>query len=597
MAKRTKQPKVQASIARWRFYGAGAALCLLGVVLLWHVAGLQVIPGEDKGFEFLQGQGAARTVRTEPISAYRGVITDRYGEPLAVSTPVVSIWANPNLLPATQSNVATLAKALGLNASAVKSKLDKYSDKEFVYLRRHLPPQDADKVLSKAIPGVFAQTEYRRFYPAAEVTSHLVGFTNIDDRGQEGMELAHDQWLTGIGGAKRVVKDLKGHVIKEEELLRAAQPGKGLTLSIDLRLQYLAYRELKATVTEHQARGGSVVVLDTVTGEVLAIANQPAYNPNDRRRMRPADTRNRAIIDQFEPGSTMKPVTVMAALETRRYSPHTLVNTSPGYIRVGRKTLLDPRDYGVIDVTKIITKSSQVGLTKLALDLDPQQIRDMYFRLGLGQSTGSGFPGESVGLLPNRSRWHPIEQANFAFGYGLTLTALQLAQAYSVIANHGVKKPVSLIKLTGEPVTENVVDAEITRQVLSMMKTVVGPKGTAKRAHLDAYTVAGKTGTVHKVGPQGYEVDRKIALFAGIAPVEKPRIVTVTVVDEPSRGEYFGGQVAAPLFSKVAAGALRLLDVTPQDSSRLARRSATTKAAAVKPAAQTAAVEHREPLT
>ncbi len=570
MKKRSKQGYPEAPIARWRFYGAGALLCLLGLGLLWRVAGLQVIPGEDKGFEFLQDQGVARTVRVEPISAYRGVITDRRGEPLAVSSPVVSIWADPGILQAGQPDTAALAKALGTSGTALEEKLQRFRDREFVYLKRHLPPQDADKVLSAGVAGVFAQTEYRRFYPAGEVASHLVGFTDIDDRGQEGMELAYEQWLAGVQGAKRVVKDLKGRVVKEEKLLRAARAGQALTLSIDLRLQYLAYRELKTTVTEHQARGGSVVVLDTLTGEVLAIANQPAYNPNDRRRIRPAEMRNRAIIDQFEPGSTMKPVTVMAALETKRYSPRTLVDTNPGHIRVGRKTLLDPKNYGIIDVTKIITKSSQVGLTKLALDLEPQQILDMYFRLGLGQSTGSGFPGENVGLLPSRSRWQPIERANFAFGYGLSLTTLQLAQAYSVIANGGLKKPVSLVKLARAPVVENVVDAQITRQVLSMLRTVVGPGGTAGRARLDAYSVAGKTGTVHKVGPQGYAVERKMALFAGIAPAEKPRIVVVTVIDEPSRGKYFGGEVAAPLFSKIAAGALRLLDVPPQQNSRVA---------------------------
>ncbi len=552
------------AIARWRFYSTGVTLFAFIAVLFWHVASLQVIPGEDKGFEFLQGQGEARTVRTETISAYRGVITDRHGEPLAVSTPVVSIWANPKILLGAPQQWPQLTKSLKISEKQLSAKLARYQSKEFVYLERHLPPQEAERVMALNVPGVYSQREFRRYYPAAEVTSHIVGFTDIDDRGQEGMELAYDQWLTGAAGAKEVVKDLKGRIVKEAELLHAARPGKDLTLSIDLRLQYLAYRELKAAVKKHRAKAGSIVVLDTATGEVLAMANQPAYNPNDRSQMDTSALRNRAIVDQFEPGSTMKPVTVMAALESGRYTPHTLIDTNPGYIQIGRKTLPDPINYGVIDVTRIITKSSQVGISKIALDIEPNAIRGMYFRLGLGQSTGSGFPGESVGVLPNHRRWRPIERANFAFGYGLSLTALQLAQAYSVIASRGEKRPISLVKLDAAPAAERVVSAKITAQAVAMLKTVVGPDGTAKRAGLEEYSVAGKTGTARKVGRNGYDDERHLALFAGLAPADKPRIVAVVTIDEPATDLYSGGTVAAPLFSRVAAGTLRLLQVPPK---------------------------------
>ena len=552
-------------IARWRFYGVGAALCALAVSVGWHVASLQVLPGKEKGYEFLQDQGQARTLRTESISAYRGVITDRNGEPLAVSTPVKTIWANPQLLKVAPERLPALAKALGLEAAQLQEKISRYRDKEFVYLKRHLPPHQADKVLALKAPGVYAQEEYRRFYPAAEVAAHIVGFTDIDDRGQEGMELAYNDWLTGTPGAKQVLKDLKGQVVKEVQLVRAAEAGRDLRLSIDLRLQYLAYRELKAAVREQNAKAGSVVVLDTQSGEILAMANQPAYNPNDRSRIQSAALRNRAITDQFEPGSTMKPITVMAALESGRYRPSTLIDTNPGYVRVGKKTLLDPVNYGVMDVTKVLTKSSQVGISKLALDLAPETIRDMYFRLGLGQDTGSGFPGESVGVLPNHRRWHPIVHANFAFGYGMSLTALQLAQAYSVIANEGIKRPISLLKVDARPEGESVVDSLHTRDLVAMLKTVVEKGGTATRAQVPDYPVAGKTGTVHKVSGNGYADESYRSLFAGMAPADQPRLVAVVVIDEPSRGKYFGGEVAAPVFAKVVGGALRLMQVPPQN--------------------------------
>ena len=551
------------TIYRWRFYGVALVLFVIVLLLVWHLIQLQVLPDSKRGFKFLQNQGLARTLRMESIPAYRGVITDRYGEPLAMSTPVVSLWANPQQLNVSPEKWPVLAKALGIDESKLADKIHRFRKKEFMYLDRQLAPANAEKVLSLSIAGVYGKQEFQRFYPAGEVTAHLLGFTNVDDQGQEGVELAYDEWLSGTSGRKQVLKDLSGRIIKDVAQLETATSGKDISLSIDLRLQYLAYRELKAAVKAHDAASGSMVLLDAKTGEVLAMVNQPSFNPNDRSRLTTGALRNRAMTDQFEPGSTMKPLTIMAALETGRYTSDTKIDTHPGYFRVGRKTLLDPVNYGVMDLTKIITKSSQVGLTKVSLDLEPTDIRDLFFRLGLGQSTGTGFPGESVGILPNHAKWQPIVQANFSFGYGLALTTLQLAQAYSVIADNGLKKPVSILKLDGAPPSKEVVDKKVANQVVEMLKTVVLPGGTAKRANVENYVVAGKTGTVHRVGKGGYADNRYTSLFAGFAPANDPEIIAVVVVNEPSRGQYYGGEVAAPVFASVVERSLQLLQVPP----------------------------------
>lgn len=559
-----------ACVSRWRFVVAAVVLCLLVVALIWRVLVLQVLPAGDaehQGHEFLQEQGSARSLRVESIAAYRGVITDRNGEPLAVSTEVTTLWANPKVLALSPEKWGELAKALGWNKPVLIEKLQRYRNKGFIYLERHMPPQDAEKVLALKIPGVYGKHEYKRYYPAGEVAAHVVGITDIDDRGQEGMELAYDAHLKGSEGAKRVLKDLKGRVAKDYGLITAAEPGDDLRLSLDLRLQYLAHQELKAAVKAHDAKSGSIVMLDVQTGEILAMANQPSYNPNDRTRISSSATRNRAVTDQFEPGSPMKALTVMTALESGKYSPGTKIYTAPGYIQIGAKTLKDHINYGTIDVTKVLTKSSQVGVTKMALNLEPESIRDMYFRMGLGQSTGSGFPGERVGELPSYRKWQPIVRANFAFGYGMTVTALQLAQAYAVIASEGNKHPVSLLKLEQEPLQERIIDARIAKQTIAMLETVVQKGGTGTRAALNDYPVAGKTGTVHRVGANGYEEDRYSSVFAGMAPADNPRIAMAIIVNEPNRGEYFGGLVAAPIFSNVAAGALRVLQEPPRKES------------------------------
>lgn len=568
-AQTSKSGKNLASVflARWRFYFTVLIVALLLVALLWHLALLQVVPGNERGYEFLQGQGNARTIRHETINAYRGLITDRHGEPLAVSSPVTSIWANPKLLENDKGQLRSLAKSLGLKQSELAAKVKRFSNKEFMYLKRHLPPHKARAVKALNIEGVYATTEYQRFYPAAEVASHLVGFIDINGKGQEGLELAYDHWLRGEAGSKRVIKDLRGRVIKDDGLIKAAQSGKDVRLSIDLRLQYMAHRELKTALKAYKAKSGSVVILDVDSSEVLAMVNQPSYNPNNRSKIKAKQLRNRALTDQYEPGSTMKPLTILAALESGRFSPNTLIDTSPGYVRVPGKTFVDPVNYGEIDLGRIITKSSQVGVVKVAMQMEPQIIRDMYQRFGLGAVTGTGFPGERTGSLPNRPKWHPTEHANFSFGYGMSLTAAQLAQAYNVFANDGLFRPLSILHQQEGVESTQVVAQKYVRQVREMLKTVPEKGGTGTKAQITDYPVAGKTGTVHKLGKSGYAENRYMSLFAGMAPADDPEIVAVVMINEPGTQAYSGGKVAAPVFSQVAESALRLLRVPPQLST------------------------------
>lgn len=563
--------------AAWRLRAVLALLALLALLLVWRVCTLQVLDTE-RGYVFLQGQGDARTLRTEVIPAHRGQIVDRNGEPLAISSPVATLWCNPRELAEARDQWPQLARALRQPLAELRRRLVGNAGREFMYLQRHLPPAEAEKVLALGIPGVYLRREYRRFYPAGEVTAHILGFTDIDDRGQEGLELAYDQWLTGEPGSKRVLKNLRGQIVRELGQGEPAQPGRDLQLSIDLRLQYLAYRELKAALVRNRARSGSVVMLDSHTGEVLAMVNQPSFNPNDRSQLKPSAIRNRAVTDVIEPGSTMKPLTMVAALESGRYQPDSVIDTSPGYVRVGQKTLLDPVNYGKLTLQRIITKSSQVGISKLALSLEPQHIWEVFHRFGLGQPTGSDFPGEQVGVLPNHPRWRPIERATFAFGYGLSITPLQLAHAYGVLAANGVSRPISLLRQEEIPEGKQIVAPKIASEVLAMLQTVTERGGTGTRAAIPGYHVAGKTGTVHKVGSQGYAEHRYIALFAGLAPASDPRVVTVVVINEPGTGDYNGGLVAAPVFSRVTGEAMRVLNVPP-DQQLIADAKSGTGAA------------------
>ena len=550
--------RLASGLAAWRFGSVLGVFLLVVGVLGWRLVDLHVVDNE-----FLRKQGDVRTIRVEAIDAHRGVVTDRYGEPLAVSTPVQTIWANPSETDPAEPRLTSLARLLDISEASLRERLKEYSGREFIYLRRKVQPDLARQALALDIPGVYARQEYRRYYPAGEVTAHVVGFTNIDERGQEGIELAYNQWLSGESGRKRVLKDNRGRVIKDLTLIRDARSGRDLALSIDLRLQYLAYRELKAVVTAHNARGGTLVMLDVDSGEVLAMVNQGSYNPNDRSQLAAENLRNKAITDLFEPGSTMKPITMAAALESGKYSVNSTIDTHPGYRRFGRFTIRDHRNYGLLGVTDIIVKSSNVGISKIATALGGDVIRDLYARMGLGQPTGIGFPGEAVGVLPAPSKWRPVEEATLSYGYGMSVNALQLAQAYMVIANGGVRYPLSLVKRDKEPEGRRVLSEQVSHEVRNMLRQVVS-RGTGKRAQPGFYSAGGKTGTVHLVGDQGYEDSQYKAIFAGIAPIDNPRLVTVVAVDAPQSGEYYGGEVAAPVFARVMSDALRLLNVKPE---------------------------------
>lgn len=556
--KTTWGKRLASGLAAWRFGSVVGVFLLVVGVLGWRLVDLHVVDNE-----FLRKQGDVRTIRVESIDAHRGMITDRYDEPLAVSTPVQTIWANPSEADPTEPRLTNLARLLDISEASLRKRIQDYAGREFIYLRRKVQPDLAREVMALDINGVYTRQEYRRYYPAGEVTAHVVGFTDIDERGQEGLELAYNPWLSGETGLKRVLKDNRGRVIKDLTLIRDASPGRNLALSIDLRLQYLAYRELKAVVAAHNARGGTLVMLDVDTGEVLAMVNQGSYNPNDRSQLAAENLRNKAITDLFEPGSTMKPITMAAALESGRYTVDSTIDTNPGFRRFGRFTIRDHRNYGVMDMTEIIVKSSNVGISRIATDLGGDAIRDLYARLGLGQPTGIGFPGEAVGVLPAPPKWRPVEEATLSYGYGMSVNALQLAQAYMVIANGGVRYPLSLMRRDEKPTGERVLSEQVTFQVRNMLREAVA-RGTGKRAQPGFYSAGGKTGTVHLVGAQGYEDSQYKAIFAGMAPIDNPRLVTVVAVDAPQSGEYYGGEVAAPVFSRVMSDALRLLNVKPE---------------------------------
>jgi cell division protein FtsI (penicillin-binding protein 3) len=540
-----------------RLYGFLLVFLLCSVALVARAVNLQVVDAE-----FLQDQGEARYLREVVVPTRRGNILDRNGEPLAVSTPVDSVWVNPKVLLQTPEDIEPLAGVLGVDADEIERRLTQRSGREFVWLRRRLHPDVATQIKSLKLHGVFLQKEYRRFYPAGEVTSHVIGFTNIDDVGQEGLELAYNDWLQGKPGLKRIIRDRLGRTVEHVEMVRESEPGHDLILTIDRRLQYLAYRELKRTVLKHGARSGSVVLLDVKTGEVLAMVNQPSYNPN-HANMDSDGLRNRAITDVFEPGSVMKPFAVASALETGRWTPTTPIDTTPGRINISGHTISDHRNYGPIDVTRLITKSSNVAATKIALDLEPEHMWDTYDRFGFGDVTGTGFPGESAGVLRNHRRWRRVEQATLAYGYGISVTVLQLAEAYAALADEGRLRRPSLVMGASNP-PASILDPRLARQVAAMLETVTGPEGTGKKARVQNYRVSGKTGTSRKASASGY-ASRYIATFAGFVPSSDPQLVGVVMINDPSGGEYFGGLVAAPLFSKVMTGALRLLNIPPDN--------------------------------
>ena len=541
----------------------GMLLCVFAIA--WKLSALHIMQRD-----FLQGQGDARTIRTIPLVANRGLITDRNGEPLAVSTPVQSIWVNPSELAEDAAAIYQLALALDLNPEVLLTSITNNSSREFLYVKRRLAPADAEAVLALDIDHVYTQQEYQRFYPQGEVAAHLVGFSNVDDIGQEGLELTYDDWLSGASGRRQVMKDRRGHIIDELRTIETAEPGNNLTLSIDFRLQNLAYRALKAEFITRRAKGASAIILDVDTGEVLAMVNQPSYNPHTKANMTDFSVlRNRAITDVFEPGSTVKAFTITAALESGLFEPDTIVETGPGWMMVGPYEVKDIANYGTLTLEKVITKSSNIGTSKIAFEIGPEPIKDVLQRVGFGEVTGTGFPGERGGVLPSPRRWSRIETATLSYGYGLSASALQLARAYSVIADDGIRKPVSLLKLSEEELAnlprEQVIEAATARRVRGMLETVVDRSrgGSAIDANIPFYQVAGKTGTAHVVGELGYEENLHNSLFVGMVPASKPEVVVVIVINEPKGEEHYGGQVAAPVFAEIAAGTMRVLNVTP----------------------------------
>lgn len=549
--------------AGWRFWLICLVLLCLISALVGRLALLQWID-QDRGVAFLKHQGDMRAVRAAEIPAYRGVITDRRGEPLAVSTPVVTLTANPQLL-TEASHIADLARVLGEDELSLRERLDAHADKQYMYLARQQTPDLARRVLAMMLPGVRGEREYRRYYPVGEVTAQLIGFTNRDGVGIEGLEKAWDERLRGRPGRKKYIKDRHGDAVRDIGVEAEAQPGSPLQLSIDLRLQYLQHRELQRAVVETQARAGAVVTLDAWTGEILAMTNHPVFNPNLRSGYTPAAARNRVVTDAFEPGSTVKPLTLVAALESGQYTIDTIIDTSPGRVRVGNKMLPDPSNYGPISLSQVIEKSSQVGVTKVAQSLGHEPVFQVFRRFGLGESSAIGFPGERSGELRQRAHWSEIEQVTLAFGYGLTATPLQLAHAYSVFANRGRQVPLTLLRRDpdAKPVQRKVVDEDIVAQVNTVLERVTGDDGTGSHARVSGFAVGGKTGTVHKVGPGGYQDHNYLAFFVGIAPIDNPRFVTVVVIDEPSGNSYGGGSAAAPVYSRITEGVLRLKNAVP----------------------------------
>ncbi len=540
-----------------------ATLLVLGAALLFMRALQLQVLNQD----FLRGQGEARYARTVPVAAHRGMLLDRHGEPLAASTPVDSVWVNPQEFIATPAQFRELSRLLDTSYDAINSGIYARVGSEFAVIKRQISPESAQDVLALKIPGLALQREYRRYYPTGEVAAHVLGFTDIDDKGQEGLELAYEDTLHGTPGKRRIIRDQGGHAVEEVESVREPEPGRDVILSIDRRLQYIAYRELKAAVQRHGARAGSAVMLDVQTGEVLAMVNQPAFNPNNRDELRGDPTRNRVVTDVFEPGSTLKPFTIAAALESGKFRPGTMIDTAPGLFKVGNATVRDLHNYGRIDVTTVLQKSSNVGVSKMALEIPAEQVWNVFTRAGFGQKTSTIFPGEVGGVLRHFRHWHDVERVTAAYGYGVSVTALQLVRAYAALADDGRLRAVSFTRVddrakiakTGDPVFR----PELTAQLRRMLETVSRDGGTGTEARVAGYRVAGKTGTVKKSHDGGYSERSYLAVFAGFAPASNPRLAMVVMIDEPQGDAYHGGQVAAPVFGKVMSAALRLLNIAP----------------------------------
>ena len=552
-----RMPAVVINLPGWRSRTLLIMLLAGFLVLLGRAVYLQGLHND-----FLQKKGDARYGRVIALSATRGMITDRNREPLAISTPVESVWASPADVNISTAQMKRLSQLLELDPTEIRRRLAD-SNRDFVYLKRHLPPEQAAKIVELNVPGMFLQREFRRYYPGSEYFAHLIGFTNVDDQGQEALELAFDKELAGKPGSRRVIKDRLGRIVEDVESVRLPQQGRELALSIDAKIQYLAYRELKIAVDSNRAKAGGIVVLDVATGEVLAMANLPSYNPNNRGKLEPRRTRNRTVTDLFEPGSTLKPFTVAVAMESGLYKPDTIVETGSGQLTIGRATIHDAHPGGALTVAQVIQKSSNVGAAKIALSLPAEKLWNIFSHVGFGTQPRSGFPGEVSGKLRAYESWRPIEQATMSYGHGISLSLLQLARAYLVFASDGEIKPVTVVKLNTPVASTRVISVETAMQVRKMLELVVQPGGTAPRAQINGYRVAGKTGTAHKLDGATYAAHKYVSSFIGFAPASAPRLIVAVMLDEPGAGQYYGGTVAAPVFSTVMAGSLRLLGVKP----------------------------------
>jgi cell division protein FtsI (penicillin-binding protein 3) len=543
-------------------------LVVAGLTLMAATLGARAVHLQVLDQEFLAQEGDKRYLREATVPAHRGAIVDRFGEPLAVSSPVDTVWVNPQVLAQSPEEITRLAKELKRDPKWLAQRVTSNLDRQFLYVARHMDPEDAGRVRALGIAGVELMREYKRYYPNGEVTGHVLGFTNLDEAGQEGLELAYNRSLAGEDGLKRVIKDAKGRIVENVESIRAPRPGEDLETSIDLRIQYLAYRELKSAVRRYRALAGSVIVLDVQTGEVLAMVNQPSFNPNDRSQYDVARYRNRAVTDIIEPGSSIKPFVLAAALDSGKYRRDSLVDTAS--FQVGIKTIDDKHELGTADLATILARSSNTGMARIALSLERDQIHRTLTALGFGQVSASGFPGESAGLLSAAGHWRPIAVATIAYGYGLSVTPLQLAQAYATVGAYGLHRPVTFERVDGPPAGERALAEKVSRDLIGLLEGVVTPDGTGIKARVPGYRVAGKTGTAWKAAGGGYSEHRYTAVFAGLVPASRPRLAALVLIDEPTGTEYYGGDVAAPVFAAVMSGALRLMGIAPDDLSRVA---------------------------
>ncbi|MBC7502310.1 MAG: penicillin-binding protein 2 [Herminiimonas sp.] len=552
-------PVLAVKLSAWRsrvvLFGLFAAFFALAGRALW----LQGI-----STEFLQKQGASRYARTLELPATRGKITDRNGQVLASSVPVKAIWAVPDdVLEASKEKLRELARLLGMSEAELRKKLD--SDRNFVYLKRQVEQPTVDQIIKLGIGGIETRKEYKRFYPEGDVMAHVVGFTNVEDTGQDGMELSLQKNLAGMTGSRRVIKDRLGRIVEDIEAVREPHDGKDLALSIDSKIQYIAFSHLKEAVEKHKAKAGGIVVLDVKTGEVLALANLPTYNPNNRSILTGAQLRNRVLTDTFEPGSTLKPFTVALSLDTNRINPNTVFQTSPGKMTIGSATIGDAHAHGILTVSQIIQKSSNIGTAKIALQMPAEEMWEMFTTVGFGQQPKFGFPGAVAGRVRPFKSWRPIEQATMSYGHGISVSLIQLARSYMIFARNGDTIPLSFQKVSSLPVGQHVISEKTARQMRVMLEAAAGPEGTAPKAQVPGYRVGGKTGTAHKLAGGRY-VNKYVGSFVGFAPASNPRIIIAVMIDEPSGGSHYGGDVAAPVFASVAANALRSMNVAPDSN-------------------------------